>query len=115
MDILKYYHQLLSSTAANGASFTVEIFMSCHQIPSRTIDLNFFIENMVGSTKENSDRKSNSWNCYGPFCPLTTSLVHLTRWCIPLPFTPTMQAGAYCSNAKLLRIMQFFPQDYGKY
>jgi hypothetical protein len=58
MDILKYYHQLLSSTAANGASFTVEIFMSGHQLPSCTIDQNSFIENMVGNTKQNSDRKS---------------------------------------------------------
>lgn len=87
MDILKYYHQLLSSTAANGASFTVEIFMSGHQLPSCTIDQNSFIENMVGNTKQNSDRKSKLmkllWAIFSSDDQLSplTKMVHSSAFC----------------------------------
>jgi hypothetical protein len=57
MDILQY-HQHLSSTAANGASITLETVVNGCPLPSLTDDQNAFIENVEGITKKHSDKKS---------------------------------------------------------
>jgi hypothetical protein len=57
MDILQY-HQRLSSTAANGASVTLETVVNGCLLPSLTDDQNAFIENAEGVMKKHSDGKS---------------------------------------------------------
>jgi hypothetical protein len=109
MDILKCYHQLLSSTAANGASFTVEIFMSGHQLPSLTIDQNAFLENMVGNTKQNSDRKSKLMELLWAILSSDDKLSPLPRRCIPLPYAPKMQSEVpSIFQCQITEIMHFF-------
>jgi hypothetical protein len=96
MDILQY-HQRLSSTAANGASVTLETVVNGRLLPSLTDDQNAFIENAEGVTKKHLDRKSKLMELLWTTLSSDDKLRPFTEMVHPSS-APKMQAGAYFDN-----------------
>jgi hypothetical protein len=96
MDILQY-HQHLSSTAANGASVTLETVMNGHLLLSLTDDQNAFVENVEGITKKHLDRKSKLIELLWTTLSSNDKLRPFTEMVHPSS-APKMQAGAYSDN-----------------